>query len=281
MSFKRETDSDSSYVEQLKERRVSELLAENIPEDEALLIKNGRYACLVCSHRPICDTLPMLSRHRAGKKHLYCLSKFMEKKTEMELLVLKHQQKNTLKIDQANNPVSTAVPQNNQSRAHQLSGMIRTSSTNNQDKKRSKLSPYSRKAKIYLNKSDGCSIGFISQRHINNVADEVTKYVNRTWQKNDFVDTVMKERCLSQMPQSTSTAPAIMDKNPPEDTSQSTGGKASTIVDSELNLKREKYYQNLRASGWKRNLLGNWTRDNEAEFDSDEEPPQEFENQLQ
>uniref|UniRef100_A0A8B9BU94 Sodium channel modifier 1 n=1 Tax=Anser brachyrhynchus TaxID=132585 RepID=A0A8B9BU94_9AVES len=51
-------------------RRVAELLANYIPEDEALLLRSGRYACTVCAHRPVFDTLEVLAVHRAGRKHL-------------------------------------------------------------------------------------------------------------------------------------------------------------------------------------------------------------------
>ncbi|MEE6491530.1 hypothetical protein FKM82_016251 [Ascaphus truei] len=43
MSFKRDGD-DSCQLNVLKKRRVADLLASYIPEDEALLLKNGRCA---------------------------------------------------------------------------------------------------------------------------------------------------------------------------------------------------------------------------------------------
>ncbi|KAK4807640.1 hypothetical protein QYF61_015986 [Mycteria americana] len=68
MSFKREGD-DPSQLGVLQKRRVADLLANYIPEDEALLLRSGRYACTVCAHRPVFDTLDVLTVHRAGKKH--------------------------------------------------------------------------------------------------------------------------------------------------------------------------------------------------------------------
>ncbi|KAH8035154.1 hypothetical protein HPB51_004395 [Rhipicephalus microplus] len=53
-----------------KKRRVSEILVSHIPEDEALLLKNGKYACTLCPHRPVLDTIEMLAMHRKGKRHL-------------------------------------------------------------------------------------------------------------------------------------------------------------------------------------------------------------------
>uniref|UniRef100_A0A670Z9Z2 Sodium channel modifier 1 n=1 Tax=Pseudonaja textilis TaxID=8673 RepID=A0A670Z9Z2_PSETE len=83
MSFKREGD-DLSQLQVLKKRRVAELLANYIPEDEALLLRDGRYSCTVCFHRPVFDTLDMLTIHRSGKKHLAGLQRFYGKKVSLE-----------------------------------------------------------------------------------------------------------------------------------------------------------------------------------------------------
>lgn len=69
MSFKRD-GNDQSQLNILKKRRVADLLSNFIPEDEAALMKNGRYTCLVCSYRPVFDTVDMLTVHRKGKRHL-------------------------------------------------------------------------------------------------------------------------------------------------------------------------------------------------------------------
>ncbi|XP_032608896.3 sodium channel modifier 1 isoform X1 [Taeniopygia guttata] len=69
MSFKRD-ESDPGPLRALQRRRVAELLASAIPEDEALLLRDGRLACSLCPQRPVCDTLQTLLLHRAGRKHL-------------------------------------------------------------------------------------------------------------------------------------------------------------------------------------------------------------------
>ncbi|NWR40229.1 SCNM1 protein, partial [Tachuris rubrigastra] len=69
MSFKRDGD-DPGPLGALQKRRVSDLLANSIPEDEALLLRSGRFACSVSPHRPVCDTLEALAVHRAGRRHL-------------------------------------------------------------------------------------------------------------------------------------------------------------------------------------------------------------------
>ncbi|XP_027765285.1 sodium channel modifier 1, partial [Empidonax traillii] len=74
MSFKRDGD-DPGPLGALQKRRVSDLLANSIPEDEALLLRSGRFACSVCPHRPVCDTLEALAVHRAGRRHLHSLQR--------------------------------------------------------------------------------------------------------------------------------------------------------------------------------------------------------------
>ncbi|XP_068721690.1 sodium channel modifier 1-like [Montipora capricornis] len=69
MSFKRVGD-DPTALRIQKKQRVSNLLLEDIPEDEARLLKNGRFACVVCKHCPVFDTVAVLSIHRQGRKHL-------------------------------------------------------------------------------------------------------------------------------------------------------------------------------------------------------------------
>uniref|UniRef100_A0A8C3BHH5 Sodium channel modifier 1 n=1 Tax=Cairina moschata TaxID=8855 RepID=A0A8C3BHH5_CAIMO len=74
MSFKRDGD-EPGQLAALQKRRVAELLASYIPEEEALLLRSGRYACTVCAHRPVFDTLEVLAVHRAGRKHLGSLQR--------------------------------------------------------------------------------------------------------------------------------------------------------------------------------------------------------------
>ncbi|XP_052066671.1 sodium channel modifier 1-like isoform X1 [Mytilus californianus] len=96
MSFKREGD-DKSLLGILRQRRIKDLLAVNIPEDEALLTSNGRLSCTVCYHRPIFDTLEMLLIHRQGKKHSSAVEYKKQEKKELQQLILKRKHEQYLK----------------------------------------------------------------------------------------------------------------------------------------------------------------------------------------
>ncbi|XP_071957276.1 uncharacterized protein [Antedon mediterranea] len=101
MSFKRDGD-DYSQLNVLKKRRVAELFAHHIPDDEAFLMSNGRYACTVCHYRPVFDTLDMLTIHRRGKKHQKCLEAHYKKKRDYMHLVEKKHHENYLKKEERN-----------------------------------------------------------------------------------------------------------------------------------------------------------------------------------
>ncbi|CAL8247791.1 unnamed protein product [Lota lota] len=93
MSFKRE-GNDPSQLNILKKRRVADLLAHFIPEDEAALMKNGRYTCLVCTNRPIFDTIDMLTVHRKGRRHLEGMKWFYGKKSQLKNEITKRRHTN-------------------------------------------------------------------------------------------------------------------------------------------------------------------------------------------
>ncbi|KPP80063.1 sodium channel modifier 1-like [Scleropages formosus] len=99
MSFKREGD-DPSQLNILKKRRVADLLSNFIPEDEAALMKNGRYTCLVCSYRPVFDTLDMLALHRQGKRHLEGLKWFYGKKARFQNEVEKRRHQDYIQAEE-------------------------------------------------------------------------------------------------------------------------------------------------------------------------------------
>ncbi|XP_062575952.1 sodium channel modifier 1-like [Saccostrea cucullata] len=108
MSFKRDGD-DTNQLGVLRKRRIKELFAEDIPEDEALLTSNGRFACLVCTNRPVFDTVIMLSQHRKGKKHEAYMEQFQAKKDELEMLIKQRKHEQYLKDGTTNIQQATII----------------------------------------------------------------------------------------------------------------------------------------------------------------------------
>lgn len=60
-------------------RKGWDVQAEPLPKD-CLSPPLSSFACAICPHRPVLDTLAMLTAHRAGKKHLSSLQLFYGKK---------------------------------------------------------------------------------------------------------------------------------------------------------------------------------------------------------
>lgn len=142
MSFKRE-GNDTGLLANLRKRRIKELLAEEVPEEEAKLLCNGRFACLVCSHRPIFDTVIMLSVHRKGKKHAASEVIFLQKKKELKHLIFKRQHEQFMKDGTTN--IRQAIPS--------TSGGLGTAEPYDPRVKKHKLKPYDRKPRVELSES--------------------------------------------------------------------------------------------------------------------------------
>ncbi|XP_042868640.1 sodium channel modifier 1-like isoform X2 [Penaeus japonicus] len=257
----------------VKDRRVTELLADHIPEDEAKLLSNGRYTCLVCNDRPVVDTLAMLSQHRVGKKHRFSLAKFMKRKEETEMLILKRKQETYLK----SGATDSGAPLHPDRVLGQATtrGLLKTSSTYD-SRSRSKYKPYSRKEVIEYDRQEK-----VNQQQVDsltkpvNPKTQVNKYIRQSQRKRDFTEVVEIERRLAVTPKSSASfyTPKLDTPKPPERVNPESSAR---VAEAKTVDERSKYYQNLRASGWKRDLLGNWVRDDDAEFDSDEEPPEEY-----
>ncbi|KFQ70556.1 Sodium channel modifier 1, partial [Phaethon lepturus] len=91
-----------------QKRRVADLLANYIPEDEALLLRSGRYACTVCAHRPVFDTLDVLTVHRAGKKHMGSLQRFYSRKRLLQDAAQRRQHEQEVQAEEAGTQGSPA-----------------------------------------------------------------------------------------------------------------------------------------------------------------------------
>ncbi|CAL4123836.1 unnamed protein product, partial [Meganyctiphanes norvegica] len=185
MSFKREGD-DYSILRHLREQRVAELLADHIPEDEASLLKNGRYTCLVCHHRPIFDTVTVLSQHRSGKKHSFYLSKFLSKKHELDLLIEKRRHEMYMTTGKTDIPIAKSTESNS---SDVQSSLLKTSQ--NSSTKISRSTPYSRKQTIAFNLKD-----VLTTKKPQEAASQVKNYLKHTSRKRDFTEAVNEQKKL-------------------------------------------------------------------------------------
>ncbi|KAF1675489.1 SCNM1 protein, partial [Pygoscelis papua] len=234
-----------------QKRRVADLLANYIPEDEALLLRSGRYACTVCAHRPVFDTLDVLTVHRAGKKHTgskrgtragWCGRPFL-----------------TLPDSPASPPLSS-VPSPQGSPAPLLAQTRRIARS-----ALLKAAPYSSCCR--RTGAEGSS----SRAGVTQMGTSAAVTPPEPSQKDGEAVDASPAALLPGHRDAPKAAPAR--------TQRGGKGKASSSALSQpeaLSPERrqalERYLQ-LRSAGWIQDRSGKWVKDENAEFDSDEDEP--------
>ncbi|TFK06693.1 mpv17-like protein [Platysternon megacephalum] len=263
MSFKREGD-DSGQLNVLQKRRVADLLANYIPEDEALLLRNGRYACTVCFHRPVFDTLDMLTVHRAGKKHVASLQKFYGKKRSRENEVQKRRQQEFLRAEEAGTQdLACPAPLLAQTRKIAQNALL-------------KASPYNSCCR--RTRPDGSSSSVSSSR-----AEPAAPAVGKQPAEPGSSVARGEEGCAAaDTPHSTrlpgpASPRADLQKEPAARIKKSSKRKSSLSAQpgaiSPKKRQALEHYLLLRSSGWIQDPSGKWVKDENVEFDSDEDEP--------
>ncbi|KAF1502764.1 Sodium channel modifier 1, partial [Megadyptes antipodes antipodes] len=243
-----------------QKRRVADLLANYIPEDEALLLRSGRYACTVCAHRPVFDTLDVLTVHRAGKKHTGSKWGAGEGVQAEEARV-------QVGVDAPSSPCRTprlgpppsSVPSPQGSPAPLLAQTRRIARS-----ALLKAAPYSSCCR--RTGAEGSS----SRAGVTQMGPSAAVTPPELSQKDgEAVD----------------ASPAALlpghhaPKAAPARTQRGGKGKASSLalsqpeaLSSERRQALERYLQ-LRSAGWIQDRSGKWVKDENAEFDSDEDEP--------
>ncbi|XP_051901874.1 sodium channel modifier 1 [Pristis pectinata] len=259
MAFKRDGD-DLSQLNALRKRRVADLLASYIPEDEAILLKSGRYACSVCSYRPVFDTVDMLAVHRTGKKHITSLQRFYGQKRDLQLEVQKHRHRQHIQEEESG---SEARPEQEH------------------------LPPLLRKTRQIAHHALLKAAPYNSYCKRKRSGDDVptpSPTTSASASGNQWAGTP------GAIPGWTGASAEAQEGRQPEGAppgSQTEGGtrrgrqrKASACrpppCSADADPARQKlleYHLHLRSSGWIQDPCGKWVRDGAAEFDSDEEDP--------
>ncbi|XP_042628607.1 sodium channel modifier 1-like [Cyprinus carpio] len=81
-------------------------------------MENG--SCLVCSHRPVFDTVDMLMVHRKGKRHLEGMKWFYGKKNHLQREINKRRHQDDVKDDQQEPSSSVPLSQTRKITHHAL-----------------------------------------------------------------------------------------------------------------------------------------------------------------
>uniref|UniRef100_A0A224YZL6 Sodium channel modifier 1 n=1 Tax=Rhipicephalus zambeziensis TaxID=60191 RepID=A0A224YZL6_9ACAR len=278
MAFKRE-GTDTALLQDLQKRRVSEILVSHIPEDEALLLKNGKYACTLCPHRPVLDTIEMLAMHRKGKRHLINLTRHLShtkwKEHELEK-----------RLQEANASAGTVATNFDRTK---LLGSAPVKATKKAPRlKLMKSAPYSSCCKKKGGDQEGIGVSGMNEARTPAISQNaenplVKAYIKKTQQKNSFTAVVEQSKRSSTI--QSSASPRLSDSSQRCDDGESVARPRKTVSkDIKKDLTQEEakekvkaqYFLNLRMSGWKLDRDGKWVKDENVEFDSDEEEPPPF-----
>uniref|UniRef100_A0A8C5MKL6 Sodium channel modifier 1 n=1 Tax=Leptobrachium leishanense TaxID=445787 RepID=A0A8C5MKL6_9ANUR len=271
MSFKREGD-DGSQLNVLKKRRVADLLASYIPEDEALLLRNGRYACTVCSHRPVFDTIDMMSVHRNGKKHVAHLQRFYWKKDEFHKAVQKRQHEQFVRVEESGAQVPAGpAPLLRQTRKITQHALLKATPYNSCCS-RNRLVDSGRKESPSGSASDpaaslpqkGWPPSFTESK------SDGPGVTGETSQPEQSIETPREHHAsLNVGKQKVQRLKRAGHKKTGATASRQTEDKG----DCSERSRAMQHYLLLKSSGWIPDGSGNWVKDNSVEFDSDEDEP--------
>ncbi|XP_062321474.1 sodium channel modifier 1 [Osmerus eperlanus] len=249
MSFKRE-GNDSSQLNILKKRRVADLLSNFIPEDEAALLKNGRYTCLVCSYRPVFDTVDMLTVHRKGKRHLEGMKWYYGQKKQLQNEIVKRKHQDYVLAEDSRQEPSSSAPLLTQTRKIAHHALLKTAPYNSCHKKtstKSEKGPANSGSEINISPSSTTS----SPQHQTREQPSINAAYS--------TPTVNQGLCPSERKNESKTS------NP-------TVSHESEHLTAQRRRELE-HYLKLKSAGWLQDRSGQWVKDENVEFDSDEEEP--------
>ncbi|NXK42961.1 SCNM1 protein, partial [Piprites chloris] len=250
MSFKRDGD-DPGPLGALQKRRVSDLLANSIPEDEALLLRSGRFACAVCPHRPVCDTLEALAVHRAGRRHLHSLQRSYGRNRSLPAPVAP---------GEAPGVQGSQAPLLARTRRITHSALLKSTPYSSCCRRKGAQGSSSQASTTRMVPEPLRDAGE-SQESAALLLEHGSGRAGRTW----IVPGLSHSRGSH-----THLVPS------PEVPKAPTQKEKSCSVWDELSPERRRLLQHhlhLRSSGWLQDPSGKWVKDGNAEFDSDEDEP--------
>ncbi|KAH0451991.1 hypothetical protein IEQ34_019290 [Dendrobium chrysotoxum] len=206
-------------------------------------LSNGKFACLVCPHKPVLDSPLILSMHIKGSRHIAAETKLKEKELSIK--------------EEINKRISLSGDINDISSSICPSSKLKGSAVQNKPQNK----PLIEKTRQVLlethcdrihgyNPNDGCNPATANALTL--LSDNASQQIQRT--------------------------SSVMPFNHNENSSEKITAVDSKMIsdkNAELLKRRAKELQ-FTAAGWKRDGQGKWYKDENVEFDSDEEDPNVF-----
>ncbi|KAH7655463.1 hypothetical protein IHE45_18G012200 [Dioscorea alata] len=215
-----------------RKRRVDDLMLSSSSSSSSYMrLSNGKYACLVCPHRPVLDSPISLSMHNKGSRHIAAETRLKEREISREAELNKRLALSAESKDVPNSSIS-----NNGKKCFKV-----------QNKP---LIEHTRKV--------------IFEMQSNISSDQ-----NTAGHCHDATHRANSSSCFS------NPLCAPMDAvSAPQSDRVEVNRETRSYQNSEFYKLREKELK-FTAAGWKRDGNGKWYKDENAEFDSDEEDPNE------
>ncbi|XP_065069550.1 sodium channel modifier 1-like [Rhopilema esculentum] len=272
MSFKLTDEKGASHNKLNNRRRVDDLLLESIPATEYLVNRSGKYCCKVCPHWPVFDTLAMLKSHRDSRKHKHNSDEWskatMKKQLEQvanQILPSNTEDVTKLAERALSSHLACQFDDNLVEKAHKNKRKTLSSCSCDVDDATGASGKRQRKAAPFFQPN---------YRHICNCKNEkkgnsLRKDISSS-QCGEEIDAERTEVKKNQNNKINTNYPTTRVDSKMDHIVKTTASSSQTIGEQEMNLM--KYYAKMKQNGW---ILSNgeWTKDEECEFDSDDEPP--------
>lgn len=285
MSFKREGDNEE-LLNNLKHQRVRGLLSSHIPEEEAKLLSNGRLTCLICQHRPVFDNVTVLSVHRRGKRHLNELSRYIKCKQEYDIKQIKEKQLKELQQSaEKESQQSLDVGQESRDCPPPFSRrmFVQSISLGSGGKKcqTSKQSGHKVNRKFFLEvpSTEKRLTILKSGNNSQQSASSAVRHYLKSLPRKTPIEKVIENCRDNYGEQPNKQCEHRGEVTSPQSHLVPETHTSNALTTPKLEEKLVQYELQLRMSGWIKDAYGNWTKDPEVEFDSDEDavpppPPQ-------
>eukprot|EP00252_Welwitschia_mirabilis_P023750 TRINITY_DN6810_c0_g1_i2.p1 TRINITY_DN6810_c0_g1~~TRINITY_DN6810_c0_g1_i2.p1 ORF type:complete len:272 (-),score=53.22 TRINITY_DN6810_c0_g1_i2:190-1005(-) len=258
-----------------RKQRIELLLSEQgrVDKHHFQKLRDGRFLCLVCSSRPVLDTIPMFLMHSKGRNHQIAISQLKEstivKREELEKKRALGQV-SCYSNDNISSPHSSVSLTSPLLQKAQKCAKQAVSKTSNQGSTQNDGSSGISRNKPFFASSHAKSIqpSHSSSDYQKSEASVTYKSTVRSHKKNgnpknkeDRMD-LKDAQVQVQTPTSQSSSITFV--------SQEVTSSVNQMVHFEKQKERELKF---RAAGWRRDSQGGWFKEENVEFDSDEEDP--------
>ncbi|MBN3323373.1 SCNM1 protein, partial [Atractosteus spatula] len=233
-------------------------------------MKNGRYACLVCSSRPVFDTVDMLAVHRKGKRHLEGLQWSYRKKRELQNEIEKRRHLAYVREEEGGRQETVGpAPLLAQTRKITHHALLKSTPYNSCHQKRSSERNVCLSYSCRSESSPSCP-----------PPSRTPVPRNQTLQAPTGGTSTVDTTPVTSLPgHHSNSALEIPREGVPERAKESARKKSRPAAASEPDpgaaqrRQEMEHYLRLKSSGWLQDRSGNWVKDENVEFDSDEDQP--------